>query len=69
MAKPLLALKLLAAALTAAPPPAPAGDGTVIVIVHFHPSPGREDELKTRLLRLRDFVNAHAPGVTYRLYR
>jgi quinol monooxygenase YgiN len=69
MAKPLLALTLLAPALTAAPPPALAGDDTIMVIVHFHPSPGREDELKTRLLRLRDFVNAHAPGVTYRLYR
>jgi quinol monooxygenase YgiN len=67
MGKSLLALTLLAAALTAAPPPAPAGDDPIIV--HFHPTPGREDELRTRLLRLRDFVNAHAPGETHRLYR
>jgi len=37
--------------------------------VRFHPTPGREDELKTRLVRLRDFVNTHAAGVTYTLYR
>lgn len=61
MGKSLVTLTLLAAALTAAPPSAPAGDDPFI-IVPFHPSPGREDELKTHLLRLRDFVNAHAPA-------
>ena len=67
MARPLLALTLLAAVL--APSPAPAADDPIMVIVHFHPTPGREDELKARLVRLRDFVNTHAAGVTYTLYR
>ncbi len=41
----------------------------IMVIAHFQPAPVREDELKTRLMRLRDFVHAHVPDVTYRLYR
>lgn len=69
MAKRLLALTVLAAILVPAPPRASAGDDAIMVIVHFHPTPGREDELKSRLVKLRDFVNTHAPGVTYRLYR
>ena len=69
MAKSVLAVTLLATALIAAPPPAPADDDPIMVIVHFHPTPGREEELTARLLRLRDFVHAHAAGVTYRLYR
>jgi len=69
MAKARLALTLFATFLLVAPPPAPAGDDTIVVIVHFHPTPGREDQLRTRLVRLRDFVNTHAAGVTYKLYR
>jgi quinol monooxygenase YgiN len=69
MAQPLLALTLLAVILVPAPPPALAGEDTIMVIVHFHPTPGREDELKSRLVKLRDFVNTHAPGVIYTLYR
>lgn len=69
MTRPRLALTFLVAILTAAAPPAPGQDGPIMVLVHFHPTPGREDELKARLVRLRDFVNTHAPGVTYRLYR
>lgn len=69
MAKPLLALIVLAALLVPATPSPFAADDAIMVIVHFYPTPGREDELKSRLVRLRDFVNTHAPGVTYRLYR
>jgi len=69
MTKLALALALLAAVVTSAPSPAPAGDDTIVVLVRFHPTPGREEELKTRLVRLRDFVNTHAAGVTYTLYR
>jgi quinol monooxygenase YgiN len=69
MAKLALALAVLAAVGATVPSPAPAGDDTIVVLVRFHPTPGREDELKTRLVRLRDFVNAHAAGVTYTLYR
>ena len=56
MARP-LALTLLTAVL--APSPAPAADDPIMVIVHFHPTPGREDELKARLVKLRDFVLLH----------
>ena len=66
MAKPLLALTLLAAILAPATPHAFAGDDAIMVIVHFHPTPGREDELKSRLVKLRDFVNSHATASTAR---
>jgi len=33
-----------------APSPAPAADDPIMVFVHFHPTPGREDELKARLV-------------------
>jgi quinol monooxygenase YgiN len=69
MARTLLGLTLLAAGLTLAPAAARATDDLIMVIVHFHPTPGREDELKGRLVKLRDFVNANAPGVAYTLYR
>jgi len=69
MTKLAVVLTLLAAVSATVPSTAPAGDDPIMVLVRFHPTPGREDELRTRLVRLRDFVNAHAAGVTYTLYR
>ncbi len=69
MGKVLFGLMLLATAVITDRRPAGAADDTIMVIVHFYPTPGREDELKTRLVKLRDFVNTHATDVTYKLYR
>ncbi len=63
------AIVLLAAILGIEARCARADDEPVTVIVRFYPTAGREDELLTRLTRLRDYVNANVPGVTYRLYR
>ena len=46
-----------------------AADESLTVVVRFYPTPGREDELRTRLTRLRDFVHRNNPGVLYKLYR
>ena len=42
-----------------------AADESLTVVVRFYPTPGREDELRTRLTRLRDFVHTN----NHKLYR
>ena len=62
----ILALLVVAVLFGAVPVSA---DEPFVVVVRFYPTPGREDELQARLLKLRVFVQQHNEGVTYRLHR
>ena len=41
----------------------------VVIVGRFYPTPGREAELETRLLRSVKFVKQLEPNITYRLHR
>ncbi|MBI3636853.1 MAG: antibiotic biosynthesis monooxygenase [Candidatus Rokubacteria bacterium] len=64
-----VAAMLVVAVCGGTAPGAHAADGSLMVIVKFHPTPGREDELKKRLVDLSAFTERANPGVTYRVYR
>jgi quinol monooxygenase YgiN len=48
---------------------AQANDGQVIVVAKFYPTPGREDEVQARFLKLVQHVRKAEPKTVYRLHR
>lgn len=64
-----LFLTLLAVVLGALTAVVQAADESVTVLVRFYPTPGREEELQGRLVKLRDFIHKTTPGVTYKVHR
>ena len=60
---------LMLAALLAISGESARADEQVIIAERFHPAPGREAELETRLLKAVKFVKQAEPNITYRLHR
>ena len=48
---------------------AQASDGPVVLVSRFYPTPGREDELQARFLKVVEFVRKAEPNTVYRLNR
>jgi quinol monooxygenase YgiN len=44
-------------------------DGSIVMVRKNFPTPGREDELQSRLLRLVDFLRKAEPNAVFRLHR
>ena len=46
-----------------------ASDGPIVSVSKFYPTPGREDEVQTRFLKLVEFVRKAEPNTVYRVHR
>ena len=46
-----------------------ASDGPIVSVSRVYPTPGREDEVQARFLKLVEFVRRAEPNTVYRIHR
>ena len=64
-----LAIAACVFASHAAYPQTQASDSPIVLVSKFYPTPGREEELQARFLKVVEFVRKAEPNTVYRLHR
>ena len=64
-----LAISVCVFANQTAYPQTQTSDGPIVIVSKFYPTPGREEEVQTRFLKVVEFVRKAEPTTVYRLHR